>query len=611
MYNNASTNNQTSLSTFNDNTNYILYLILYIVYIYMYMTARIPKAIRQNFSLQFGAKSDNAIMYSSHSEDHASKCYTIAQDSTVDGSAEESRNERETNFCFQLNARIPARLVLYFLSWSGFLVSFMMRNDINFALVAMVRPPDELNSSNTTISSNATLLSLNSSLQLDFTNQTLFGDATNRTVINAKTTADSDDVYNWSPSVRSVIVSSFYWCYVLSQVVGGIATQYFGTKQVFGWSQFATAICSLCIPFGADFHYSAVIILRSVQGFASGLTWPAMYAIVGFWIPLAERSRFMSSFQGFSIGIGLTYPLCGFIIDNFGWRYVFYTTGSLGMIWCILWYYLAFNTPKEHPRISAEEIEYIEVNVSSEAKEALGMNVPWKSIFTSLPAWAIGITTFGRIWIHYIFIVCGPNFMKNVLKFNYKANGFLSGMPFICSYISSVIFCYVADKLMLNDGMSLTNVRKIFTAMSQVVPGILIYWIGYIDTNIVLLLVIWFVAVTFITASYAGAMANIVDIAPNLAGPVLAFCQTIHMSASFLSPLVSGIIVTNESSIEQWRTVFGVSSAIAILTYGVFQIYGTAEIQSWNYPQPHADGSAEESQILNKRNEERIPKDEL
>ncbi|XP_041565998.1 uncharacterized protein LOC108135457 isoform X3 [Drosophila elegans] len=33
--------------------------------------------------------------------------------------------------------KIPARLVLYFLSWSGFLVSFMMRNDMNFALVAM------------------------------------------------------------------------------------------------------------------------------------------------------------------------------------------------------------------------------------------------------------------------------------------------------------------------------------------------------------------------------------------------------------------------------------------------------------------------------------------
>lgn len=42
--------------------------------------------------------------------------------------------------------------------------------------------------------------------------------------------------------------------------------------------------------------------------------------------------------------------------------------------------------------------------------------------------------------------------------------------------------------------------------------------IGYLGCNIVLVLVVWFIAVTLITAAYAGAMANIVDIAPNFAG---------------------------------------------------------------------------------------------
>lgn len=43
---------------------------------------------------------------------------------------------------------IPARAVLYLMSFSGFLVSFMMRTDINIAMVAMakMRP----NSSNVT-----------------------------------------------------------------------------------------------------------------------------------------------------------------------------------------------------------------------------------------------------------------------------------------------------------------------------------------------------------------------------------------------------------------------------------------------------------------------------
>lgn len=216
------------------------------------------------------------------------------------------------------------------------------------------------------------------------------------------------------------------------------------------------------------------------------------------------------------------------------------------MCWCVMWYFLAFDTPALHPRITASEFEYIELNINSEIKEGRGMKVPWKEIFKSLPAWSIGITTFGRIWVHYTFIMYGPMYMKDILKFSIQENGLLSGTPFLCSYVSSVIFCWMADYIMTRGWMSLTNIRKIFTAMSQVVPGVLCLFIGFFDLDTVPMLVIWFLAVTLITASYAGAMASIVDIAPNLAGPVLAFCQTIHMTASFLSPVVAGFILRDK-----------------------------------------------------------------
>lgn len=46
------------------------------------------------------------------------------------------------------------------------------------------------------------------------------------------------------------------------------------------------------------------------------------------------------------------------------------------------------------------------------------LKVPWCSIMTSIPAWSIGITTFGRIWVHYTFIIYGPSYMKTILGFN-------------------------------------------------------------------------------------------------------------------------------------------------------------------------------------------------
>ncbi|XP_043070474.1 probable small intestine urate exporter isoform X2 [Drosophila grimshawi] len=118
--------------------------------------------------------------------------------------------------------------------------------------------------------------------------------------------------------------------------------------------------------------------------------------------------------------------------------------------------------------------------------------------------------------------------------------------------------------------------------------------------------------VIFITASYAGAMANIIDLAPNYghSGAVLAFCQTIHMSASFLSPLTAGFLVTKEDSIDQWRIFFVVSGIISVVTYIFYQIFGTAEIQSWNMLRPTNEQLDEEIKILSKEDQETkyIPK---
>ncbi|KAI4454412.1 solute carrier family 17 [Holotrichia oblita] len=485
-----------------------------------------------------------------------------------------------------VTGQVPARLVLYLLSWSGFLVSFMMRTDINLAIVAMVEEPTQPEKANATD-------------EYCFSSDVVIDDGPTRVV-------DYGGTLQWSADIQSYVLASFYWAYIVSQVVGGLATQKLGTKRVFGYAQLATAICSLSIPWASETHYAIVIVLRSIQGFASGLTWPAMYALVGHWIPVPERSRFMSSFQGFSIGIGITYPLCGLLISKLGWRSVFYTTGSIGVLWCFIWYLLAFDSPEMHPRISLSEQQYIKENTVNTYEASRKTTVPWGKILRSMPAWSIGITTFGRIWVHYTFIVPGPKYMKSILGFNIEANGVLSGAPFICSYLASVLFCYIADKLVTKNIMSLTNVRKLFTALAQVVPGILVFLIPYLGCNYIIILVIWFIAVTMITAAYAGAMANVVDIAPNFAGPVLAFAQTIHMTASFLSPLAAGYLTSGGHNLSSWRNVFNVTAAVAISTYIVYQIWGTAEIQPWNNTSQPDIHNAEEELMLEKSSDVKI-----
>jgi len=44
--------------------------------------------------------------------------------------------------------------------------------------------------------------------------------------------------------------------------------------------------------------------------------------------------------------------------------------GVIGVIWAVMWFFLVYNSPAAHPRISVEEKEYIEraLNVKSGVK---------------------------------------------------------------------------------------------------------------------------------------------------------------------------------------------------------------------------------------------------
>jgi ACS family sodium-dependent inorganic phosphate cotransporter len=51
----------------------------------------------------------------------------------------------------------------------------------------------------------------------------------------------------------------------------------------------------------------------------------------------------------------VTFPLCGYLISEYGWESGFYVIGSITMIWFVFWCFLVFDTPDKHPRISHEE----------------------------------------------------------------------------------------------------------------------------------------------------------------------------------------------------------------------------------------------------------------
>ena len=83
--------------------------------------------------------------------------------------------------------------------------------------------------------------------------------------------------------------------------------------------------------------------------------------------------------------------MAGVIITYLGWQSNFYITGCLSLLVALLWIVLVFDTPKECPRISAEELKFIFDNTiqdEDEMEQEKNLVPPYFAMLKSVKAWA-------------------------------------------------------------------------------------------------------------------------------------------------------------------------------------------------------------------------------
>lgn len=190
-----------------------------------------------------------------------------------------------------------------------------------------------------------------------------------------------------------------------------------------------------------------------------------MHQMVGKWIPANERSRFVTAYLGSSIGTAIFFPLFGYIIKISSWEWVFHTTFFIGTIWFILWQYLVFDSPEEHPRIHPAEKGYIlkvlgsSVVRSSEEKPP----IPWIPMLKSKVLWLATICQFGGLWGLFTLLTQSPVYFRVIHGWSVEMVGLLSGLPHLLRTLFSIGFSHFGDHLITHNKMSRTNVRKLAT----------------------------------------------------------------------------------------------------------------------------------------------------
>ncbi|XP_071452001.1 putative inorganic phosphate cotransporter isoform X2 [Hetaerina americana] len=483
-----------------------------------------------------------------------------------------------------LKNMIPARYIMALLSSIGIAIIYGLKVNLSVAIVAMV---------------NHTALAQHHPHDLEEGDE----NATASVCGSGDSTMDEmsvDGPFEWSEPTQGLVLASYFWGYIISQFPGGRIAELFSAKWVMWGAVVVNVLFTLLTPVASYISYTALLVVRVIEGVGGGVTLPALHVMIARWTPPQERSRVSAIvYAGTALGTVISITLSGVLAGQINWEAVFYVMGGLSTIWCILWIIFVYDGPDIHPRISEEEKTYILSSLGSNCDEVISKTapVPWRAVLTSPPFYAIMVAhTFGNFgW--YMLLIELPTYMNQVLKFKIQENSGLSAVPFLCMWLFSIVASNRLDWASTNKYITVTTARKMATLTASVIPGICLVAVSLVGCNRVLAVAFMTIAVMCIGAMFSGYLANHIDIAPNFAGTLMAMTNTIATIPGFVVPVFVGQLTHGNQTVEQWQIIFCTTAVLFGLEAIIYTIFGSAQEQPWNKIHENSDSEEENTKM--------------
>ncbi len=270
----------------------------------------------------------------------------------------------------------------------------------------------------------------------------------------------STQEYSW-------IVGAFQIA-IMFQPICGYVLDVLGLRL--GMALFATVWSFVSMAHGLATNWPTLAALRGLLGFAEGSANPAGMKATAEWFPANERGLAGGIYNiGASLGSMLAPPLVAWAILIYSWQIAFVITGSLGLLWVMLWL-TTYQSPDRHPALSQDERAYIAAGQESFLRDD-GTRPSIASILSQRNFWGIALPRFlaDPTWGTLTFWV--PLYLTTVRHFDLKQIALFAWMPFLAADIGCL--CGGAIVMALQSrGVQLIDARRwAFTAGAIMMMG--------------------------------------------------------------------------------------------------------------------------------------------
>ncbi|MDB5246961.1 MAG: major facilitator superfamily protein [Segetibacter sp.] len=365
-----------------------------------------------------------------------------------------------------------------------------------------------------------------------------------------------------------LIFSAFGWTYALLQIPGGLIADRFGPRVLYAFCLITWSLTTIFQGFARGFV--SLFGLRLATGAFEAPSYPINNRIVTSWFPDHERASAIAMYVcGQFIGLAFFTPVLVTIQFYFGWKGLFVTTGMLGLVWGLVWYFF-YRDPMDHKKVNQAELDYIEKGggLISGKKNEPGQPSIWKwanvkQVFTNRTLWGIYIGQFAMNAMLWFFLTWFPTYLVQYRGLNFIKSGYLASIPFLAACGGLLLSGFVSDYL-VRKGKSIGMARKTPIIIGLIVSASIV---GANYTNNTTY-IIFFMALAFFGAGMALISWVFVSILSpkhliGLTGGVFNFMGNL---ASIVVPIVIGFLV-KEGDFEPALVFIGALGLIGALSY--------------------------------------------
>lgn len=84
-------------------------------------------------------------------------------------------------------------------------------------------------------------------------------------------TVVKEAAFDWTSTQKGLILSSFFYGYITTQLIGGVIAAKIGGNRIFGIGIGMTAILTLLTPLAAKSHLYVLLAVRVIEGVFEGV----------------------------------------------------------------------------------------------------------------------------------------------------------------------------------------------------------------------------------------------------------------------------------------------------------------------------------------------------